>query len=50
MRTKKAKVESKEVNGPEFKKALDFIVKEKGIDIEVKAIEKLIPFEKMDRL
>ena len=25
-------------------------VKEKGIDIEVKAIEKLIPFEKMDRL
>jgi N utilization substance protein A len=32
MRTKKAKVESKEVNGAEFKKALDFIVKEKGID------------------
>ena len=25
-------------------------IKEKGIDIEVKAIEKLIPFEKMDRL
>ena len=25
-------------------------VKEKGIDIEVKAMEKLIPFEKMDRL
>lgn len=25
-------------------------VKEKGIDIEVKAIEKLVPFEKMDRL
>ena len=25
-------------------------IKEKGVDIEVKAIEKLIPFEKMDRL
>ena len=25
-------------------------IKEKGIDIEVKAIEKLIPFEEMDRL
>ena len=25
-------------------------IKEKGIDVEVKAIEKLIPFEKMDRL
>ena len=25
-------------------------IKEKGIDIEIKAIEKLIPFEKMDRL
>lgn len=25
-------------------------IKEKGIDIEVKAIEKLLPFEKMDRL
>jgi hypothetical protein len=25
-------------------------VKEKGIDIEVKAVEKLLPFEKMDRL
>ena len=32
MRTKKAAVESKEVNGKEFKKALDFIVKEKGIE------------------
>ena len=25
-------------------------IKEKGIEIEVKAIEKLMPFEKMDRL
>ena len=25
-------------------------IKEKGIDIEVKAIETLIPFEKMDKL
>ena len=25
-------------------------IKEKGIDVEVKAIEKLVPFEKMDRL
>ena len=25
-------------------------IREKGIDIHVKAIEKLIPFEKMDRL
>ena len=25
-------------------------LKEKGVDVEVKAIEKLIPFEKMDRL
>ena len=32
MRTKKEKVDSKEVNGKEFKAALDFIVKEKGID------------------
>ena len=32
MRTKKAKVDSKEVNGKEFKAALDYIVKEKGID------------------
>ena len=32
MRTKKVKEESKEVNGKEFKAALDFIVKEKGID------------------
>ena len=32
MRTKKAAVESKEVNGKEFKKALDFIVKEKCIE------------------
>ena len=31
---------------PMFYKA----IKEKGIDIEVKAIEKLIPFEDMDRL
>ena len=31
-RSKKIKEESKEVNGAEFKKALDFIVKEKGID------------------
>ena len=35
MRTKKIKEESKEVNGEEFKKALDFIVKEKGIDEDV---------------
>ena len=35
MRTKKVKEESKEVNGEEFKKALDFIVKEKGIDEDV---------------
>ena len=26
------------------------LTKEKGVDIEVKAIEKLIPFENMDRL
>ena len=32
MRTKKAKVDSKEVNGKEFKAALDYIVKEKGIE------------------
>ena len=32
MRTKKATVEPGKVNGEEFKKALDFIVKEKGID------------------
>ena len=25
-------------------------IQEKGIDVEVKAIEKLLPFEKMDRL
>ena len=35
MRTKKIKEETKEVNGEEFKKALDFIVKEKGIDEDV---------------
>ena len=35
MRTKKIKEESKEVNREEFKKALDFIVKEKGIDENV---------------
>ncbi len=35
MRTKKVKEEQKEVNGEEFKKALDFIVKEKGIDENV---------------
>ena len=35
MRSKKIKEESKEVNGEEFKKALDFIVKEKGIDEDV---------------
>ncbi len=35
MRTKKVKEESKEVNGEEFKKALDFIVSEKGIDENV---------------
>ena len=28
----------------------DYILKNEGIDIEVKAIEKLIPFEDMDRL
>ena len=27
-----------------------YSLKEKGIDIEIKAIEKLIPFESMDRL
>ena len=32
MRTKKTKNEQKGVNGDEFKKALDYIVKEKGID------------------
>ena len=32
MRTKKTTVEPGKVNGEEFKKALDFIVKEKGID------------------
>ena len=32
MRTKKTQDDYKEVNGKEFKKALDFIVKEKGID------------------
>jgi len=35
MRTKKIKEENKEVNGEEFKKALNFIVKEKGIDEDV---------------
>ena len=32
MRTKKTNVDQKQVNGEEFKKALDYIVKEKGID------------------
>lgn len=32
MRTKKTNTDPKQVNGAEFKKALDFIVKEKGID------------------
>lgn len=32
MRTKKTQTDNHEVNGKEFKKALDFIVKEKGID------------------
>ena len=32
MRTKKVKEETKEVNGKEFKAALEYIVKEKGID------------------
>jgi len=32
MRTKKIKEEVNQINGKEFKKALDFIVKEKGID------------------
>ena len=35
MRTKKTQTDSHEVNGKEFKKALDFIVKEKGIDEDV---------------
>ena len=35
MRSKKIKEETKEVNGEEFKKALDFIVSEKGIDENV---------------
>lgn len=35
MRSKKIKEESKEVNGEEFKKALDYIVTEKGIDENV---------------
>ena len=35
MRTKKTQDDYKEVNGKEFKKALDFIVKEKGIDEDV---------------
>ncbi len=32
MRTKKTNTDPKQVNGAEFKKALDYIVKEKGID------------------
>ena len=32
MRSKKSTVEPGKVNGDEFKKALDYIVKEKGID------------------
>ncbi len=35
MRTKKTKEETNKVNGEEFKKALDFVVKEKGIEEDV---------------
>ena len=35
MRTKKTKEEEGKVNGKEFLKALDFVVKEKGIDEDV---------------
>ena len=33
-----------------LQKVIDDAIKEKGIAVKVKAIEKLLPFEKMDRL